>query len=38
MIIGGQRGGGIPLQPPISYLVTYKLFETLMYCVPPLKH
>ncbi len=29
--IGGQRG-----EPPISYLVTFKLFETLMYCVPPL--
>ncbi len=38
MIIGGQRGGGgIPLQPPISYLVMYKLFETRMYilCSPP---
>ncbi len=37
--LGGQ-GGGIggdfpPPQPPISYLVTYKLFETLMYCVSP---
>ncbi len=27
--------GGIPPQAPISYLVTYELFETLMYCVPP---
>ncbi len=37
-IIGGQRRGGrIPPQPPISYLVTHELFETLMYCVPP-KH
>ncbi len=37
--IGGQGGGGMggnsPPQPPISYLVTYELFETLMYCVPP---
>ena len=22
-------------QPPISFIVTYELFETLMYCVPP---
>ncbi len=28
-------GGEFPPQPPISYLVTYELFETLMYCVPP---
>ncbi len=27
--------GGIPPQAPISYLVTYGLFETLMYCDPP---
>ena len=32
---GGGDGGGIPPQEPISYLVTYKLFESLMYCVPP---
>ena len=31
----GGNGGGIPPQPPISYLVTYKLFETLIYCVSP---
>ncbi len=28
------EGGGSP-QAPISYLVTYELFETLMYCDPP---
>ena len=28
-------GGGIPPQAPISYLVSYELFETLMYCDPP---
>ncbi len=32
---GGEWGGNSPPQPPISYLVTYELFETLMYCVPP---
>ncbi len=32
---GGGDKGKIPPQPPISYLVTCKLFETLMYCVPP---
>ncbi len=32
---GGGMGGEFPRQPPISYLVTYELFETLMYCVPP---
>ena len=30
---GGGGGEKFPL--PISYLVTCKLFETLMYCVPP---
>ncbi len=30
---GGE--GGDPPQAPISYLVTYDLFETLMYCDPP---
>ena len=28
-------GGGYPPQSPISYLVTYELFEALMYCDPP---
>ncbi len=29
--VGGVGGGGkLPLQPPISYLVTYELLETLM--------
>ncbi len=28
-------GGEFPPQPPISYLVTFELFEHLMYCVPP---
>ncbi len=32
----GMGGGNFPSpQAPISYLVTYELFETLMYCVPP---
>ncbi len=35
---GGGMGGGIPPQEPISYLVTYKLFESVMYCVPPPYH
>ncbi len=35
MAKGEGWGGGLPPQPPISYLVTYELFETLMYCVPP---
>ncbi len=37
MSVGWGMGGGIspPPQAPISYLVTYELFETLMYCVPP---
>ncbi len=30
--------GGIPPQQPISYLVTYELFETLMYSTVPPKH
>ncbi len=34
----GGNGGGFPLPSPqalISYLVTYELFGTLMYCVTP---
>ena len=31
---GGNRVGGFAPQPPISYLVTYELFENLMNCVP----
>ncbi len=31
----GGGGGVDPPQAPISFFVTYKLFETLMYCDPP---
>ena len=34
MPMEGGRGGDPPPQAPISYLVTYELFETLMYCDP----
>ena len=32
---GGGMGEEFPPQEPISYLVTYELFETLMYCILP---
>ena len=33
----GEEGGEFPSpQPPISYVATYELFETLLHCVPPL--